>query len=243
MRGRRAGHRKLPVEAGSWLPTFSDMMTLLLAFFVLLLSMSGLDGAALARISAWMRDPAAGGGVYGGSAGAFVADIVKAPSDPAGYRALLTAAGVGLPSGLTRAAGAGADGIVLEHREGVVIVLTDTLLFRPGSALLDPAGKTLLDALTPVIKALDAEVNISGHTDSGPAQGESDPEYLYELSWFRAAAALEHFLQEGVREERFSVSAYGPDKAMYPNDTPEGRRKNRRLEILVKTAPRTASYS
>jgi chemotaxis protein MotB len=219
------------------------MMTLLLAFFVLLLSMSGLDGAALARISAWMRDPATGGGVYGESTDALVAGIVKAPSDTAGYRALLTAAGVGLPSGLTRDAGTGADGMVLEHREGVVIVLTDTLLFRPGSALLEPSGKTLLDALTPAIKALDAEVNISGHTDAGPAQVLPDPEYLYGLSWFRAAAALEHFLQEGARAERFSVSAYGPDKAMYPNDTPEGRRKNRRLEILVKTAPRAASYS
>jgi chemotaxis protein MotB len=242
MTKRRTGRRELPVETGPWLPTFSDMMTLLLAFFVLLLSMSGLDGASLARISAWMRDPA-GGGAYGGNADTHVAGIVKAPSDPAGYRALLNAAGVDLPSGLTHDAGVGADGIVLEHREGVVIVLTDTLLFRPGSALLEPSGKTLLDALTPAIKALDAEVNISGHTDSGPAQGLPDPERLYELSWFRAAAALEHFLHEGVRAERFSVSAYGPDKAMYPNDTPEGRRKNRRLEILVKTAPRTASFS
>jgi chemotaxis protein MotB len=219
------------------------MMTLLLAFFVLLLSMSGLDGAALARISAWMRDPAAGGGVYGGNADTLVAGIVKAPSDPAGYRALMAAAGAGLPSDLTRDAVAGAGGAVFEHREGVVIVLTDTLLFRPGSLFLEPSGKALLDALTPAIKALDAEVNISGHTDSGPTQGMSDPEYLYELSWFRAAAALEHFLQEGVRAERFSVSGYGPDKALYPNDTPEGRRKNRRLEILVKTAPRAASYS
>jgi chemotaxis protein MotB len=219
------------------------MMTLLLAFFVLLLSMSGLDGAALARISAWMRDPAAGGGVSGGSAGTLVAGIVKAPSDPAGYRALLNSAGVRLPSGLTGDAGAGADGVVLEHREGVVIVLTDTLLFRPASALLDPSGKMLLDALTPAVKALDAEVNISGHTDSGPAQGLPDPEYLYDLSWSRAVAVLEHFLHEGVRAERFSVSAYGPDKAMYRNDTPEGRRKNRRLEILVKTAPRADSYS
>jgi chemotaxis protein MotB len=243
MTRRRTGHRELPIETGSWLPTFSDMMTLLLAFFVLLLSMSGLDGASLARISAWMRDPAAGGGAYGGNADTLVAGIVKAPSDPAGYRALLNAAGVGPPSGLTYDAGVGADGIVLEHREGVVIVLTDTLLFRPGSALLEPSGKTLLDALTPAIKVLDAEVNISGHTDSGPAQEVPDPQPLYELSWFRAAAALEHFLQEGVRAERVSVSAYGPDKAMYPNDTPEGRRKNRRLEILVKTAPRAASFS
>jgi chemotaxis protein MotB len=240
---RRVGRGELSAELGPWLPTFSDMMTLLLAFFVLLLSMSGLDGAALARISAWMRDPAAGGGTYGGNADTLVAGIVKAPSDPAGYRALLTAAGISLPSGLTRDAAAGADGAVLEHREGVVIVLTDTLLFRPGSVFLEPSGKALLDALTPAIKALDAEVNISGHTDSAPAHEVSDPEYLYELSWFRATAALEHFLQEGVRAERFSVSGYGPDKTLYPNDAPDGRRKNRRLEILVKTAPRAASYS
>jgi chemotaxis protein MotB len=217
------------------------MMTLLLAFFVLLLSMSGLDGATLARISVWMRDPAGGGEASGGGAEALVADIVAAPSDPAGYRALLSAAGPS--SGSARDAADGTDVAVFKHREGVVIVLTDTLLFRPGSVLLEPSGTALLDALTPAVKALDAEVNISGHTDSGPAQGVSDPEYLYGLSWSRAAAALEHFLQAGVRGERFSVSGYGPDKALYPNDASEGRRKNRRLEILVKTAPQTASYS
>ncbi|MDR2668587.1 MAG: OmpA family protein [Desulfovibrio sp.] len=243
MTRRRAARREIPTEPGLWLPTFSDMMTLLLAFFVLLLSMSGLDGAALARISAWMRDPAAGGGTYGGKAGTLVAGIVKAPSDPAGYRALLTAAAVDPTSDFGRYGAAGADGAVLAHREGVVIILTDALLFRPGSAFLEPSGKALLDALTPAIKALNAEVNISGHTDSGPVHEVSDPEYLYELSWFRAAAALEHFLQGGVQAERFSVSGYGPDKALYPNDTPEGKRKNRRLEILVKTAPLTASYS
>jgi chemotaxis protein MotB len=215
-------------------------MTLLLAFFVLLLSMSGLDGATLARISAWARDPVGGGGAYGETADPLVAGIVDAPTDPAGYRALLAAAE--LPPGPARDEAAAGGVGVLEHREGVVIVLTDTLLFRPGSALLEPSGKKLLDALIPAVKALNAEADIAGHTDSGPAQGTPDPEYLYELSWLRAAAALEHFLHGGLREERFSVSGYGPDKPLYPEGTPEGGRKNPRLEILVKTAPRAASY-
>jgi chemotaxis protein MotB len=217
--------------------TFSDMMTLLLAFFVLLLSMSGLDGAALARISARMRDPASVGVVYGGATDRQFADIVKEPANPAGYRELFV--GVSLQGKSNEAV----EGVsVLEHREGVVIVLTETLLFRPGSALLEPSGKKLLDALTPAIKALDADVNISGYTDSGPAQGLADPAPLYDLSFSRAAAALEHFLQAGVRADRFSVAGYGPDKELYPNDASDGGRKNRRLEILVKTVPRAASY-
>lgn len=122
---------------------------------------------------------------------------------------------------------------ILIRPEGVAIVLSDKLLFRPGSAkLLDPAKKIL----TPVIDVLhymNADVNISGHTDS-----TFDPRIdNYSLSGSRAISVLDYFLDRGLIEHRLSISGYGPEIPLESNETPHGRQANRRVEILVKTAP------
>lgn len=225
----------------AWLVTFSDLMTLLLTFFVLLLSMSSMDVTVITRISAQMRSlshiPLSGPGRVPDR----IELIVRMIKDPANVlekkkrlKDLLFPRDV-LPADL--AAGELDRNLdIMQHPEGVVIVLTEGLLFGPGSAELDGKGKKLLDQLTPVIHAVNADANISGHTDSG--QG-ADP---YRLSFLRGASVLEHFLQNRLKPDRFSVSGYGPDRPMHPNDSEEHRRQNRRVEILLKTTPRIGSY-
>lgn len=227
----------------AWLITFSDMMTLLLTFFVLLLSMSSMDTTVLTRISAQMRSlaplPLSGPGRIPER----IEIIVKLIKDPGNILAkkkrmkdLLFPRDV-LPPELS-AGELDKNLDILQHPEGVVIVLTEGLLFAPGTAVLDAKGKRMLDALTPVIHAVNADTNISGHTDPGPGEGAD----LYRLSFLRAATVLEHFLQNQIKPDRFSVSGYGADKPAHPNDTAEHRQQNRRVEILLKTTPRVGSY-
>ncbi len=227
-----------------WLVTFSDLMTLLLTFFVLLLSMASMDTTTITRISSFSNSLAP----IQHSGASRMSDRVKLVIDLVRdhdnlllqndrIKDLLFPDDIFPPE--MNVADVKANVSILQHPEGVVIVLTDGLLFAEGSAEPDARGRALLDALTPVIHGVNADVNISGHTDSTP----QPPPGNDELSARRALAVLERFLAGKVPPDRFSISAYGPDKPMYANDTPEGRRKNRRVEILLKTAKRLARYT
>lgn len=239
-----ARRKKKREEGGAaWLVTFSDLMTLLLTFFVLLLSMASMDVAKITRISAQMRSmahiPLSGPGRVPERI-EILASMLKDPKNVLEKRNrikdLLFPVEM-LPPELSP--GELAKNLeILQHPEGVVIVLTEGLLFDEGSPALDSTGKKLLDVLTPVIHAVNADANISGHTDAG-ADGRTNP---YGLSYSRAVVVLEHFLQSQVPPDRFSVSGYGPDKPMYPNDSAEHMRQNRRVELLLKTTPRIGSY-
>ncbi len=238
--------RKKKSDSGggaAWLVTFSDLMTLLLTFFVLLLSMASMDVTVITRISAQMRSLSQMTLSGPGRVPERIEMIVKIIKDPANIlqkkdrlKDLLFPRDV-LPAELSHSE-AMKNIEILQHPEGVVIVLTEGLLFAPGSAALDSTGKKLLDVLTPVIHAVNADANISGHT--GP--GEGDATDLYRLSFLRGATVLEHFLQSQLKPDRFSVSGYGPDKPMRPNDSEQNRLQNRRVELLLKTTPRVGSY-
>lgn len=226
-----------------WLITFSDLITLLLAFFVLLLSMSSMDSTTLSRISAFSRglSPAALTGP--GRIPERIQIVVKLLKDPRNVlekksriKDLLFPLDE-LPPEMARG-DLEKNITILEHPEGVVIVLTDSLLFAKGSAELDGNGKKLVAVLAPVLHAVNADINISGHTDTTPVQ---DPDN-YKLSFMRALVVLERLLQAEIPPDRFSISGYGPDKPMHSNATEEGRAQNRRVEILVKTTPRVGSY-
>ena len=238
-----ARRKKKSEEGGAaWLVTFSDLMTLLLTFFVLLLSMASMDTTVITRISAQTQSlsqiPQSGLGRVPERI-QILTRILKDPYNILEKRNRIKDLLFPLDRLPKEISSSDLDKnlSILEHPEGVVIVLTEGLLFREGSAMLDQKGKTLLDLLTPVIHQVNADVNISGHSDAAGEGGDG-----YELSFLRAAGVLEHFLQVPLPADRFSVSGYGPDKPMFSNADSEGRQKNRRVEILLKTTPRVGSY-
>ena len=228
---------------GSWLVTFSDLMTLLLTFFVLLLTMTTMDTTVLTRISAYVSNPDYTDVEAAGKISERIREIIELLRDPDNVFAkqerlkdLLFPDEV-LPPDLLR--GDLEENLrILTHPEGVVIVLTEGLLFPHGSAALDGRGMKLLEGLAPVILGLTSDVNISGHTDPTPSLGMGNDD----LSVFRALAVLDRFLAARIPPDRFSVSGYGADKPMYPNTTADGRAKNNRVEILVKTTQRLGRY-
>ncbi|MCL1940236.1 MAG: OmpA family protein [Desulfovibrionaceae bacterium] len=239
----RRKQKKAGETSAAWLVTFADLMTLLIVFFVLLLSMSTMDTTVLTRISARFASasPIALSGP--GRIPERIQLIVRLLKDPFNVlekrkrlKDLLFPLDV-LPRELAHS-DLEKNLEVLAHPEGVVVVLTEGLLFAEGTHNLDPVGKKLLDALTPVIHAVNADINISGHSDPGTEKTRD----AYELSFMRAASVLDYFLQAKLPPDRFSLSGYGPDRPMFADGDPENGRKNRRVEILLKTTSRISSF-
>jgi chemotaxis protein MotB len=235
--------RKQAVGGQLWLITYADLMTLLLTFFVLLLSMASMDTTAITRISSHPRSlsPLALSGP--GRIPERIRVVVQMIRDPRTVldkknriKDLLFPLDV-LPEEMSGSE-LEKNIAILEHPEGVVIVLTEHLLFAKGSAKLDGKGKKLVAVLTPVMQAVNADINISGHTDATTIQGTNP----YELSLMRALAVLEQLLQAQIPPDRFSVSGYGPDKPMYAGSSEEGQAMNRRVEILIKTTARVGRH-
>ena len=227
-----------------WLVTFSDLITLLLTFFVLLLSMSSMDKPLLTRIMATNDEPSpldhAGRGKVPDEI-RLILEIVKDPNTILDkqdkIKDLLFPNDI-LPPELPP--GKLEENLrILAHPEGVVIVLTEALLFPSSEHKLTPTGMRLLGALVPLLHYSSADVNIAGHTDQTEAVHVGD---AYVLSGMRAMAVLEYFLQQNFLARRFSISGYGPDKPLYPNNTDQNRAQNRRVEILIKTSQWLGRY-
>ncbi len=236
--------KKPPDPGGGWLVTFSDLVTLLLTFFVLLLSMASMDQSFITRVTIM---PAELGFLDKRGAGRvtakikLVSEFLERPWEVLErqdrIKDLLFPDDV-LPPDMDRAT-LDENLKVLAKPEGVALVLTDKLLFPLGKSQLDEGAKRLLYQLVPVLDYLGtADVNIAGYTDNVGGMSPSN----FSLSGERAMSVLTFFVEQGISNQRMTVSAYGPTYPMYSNTTPEGRNQNRRVEILIKTTPHMGGY-
>jgi outer membrane protein OmpA-like peptidoglycan-associated protein len=105
----------------------------------------------------------------------------------------------------------------------------EDLNFETGSTQLTPESGATVNTLVAVLKAYPAvSVALEGHTDS-----TGDPAANKKLSLDRAGAVKALMVTGGIDEGRISSAGYGQDNPVAPNDTEEGRAKNRRLELVV----------
>jgi chemotaxis protein MotB len=227
-----------------WLVTFSDLMTLLLTFFVLLLSMSSMDNAKLTRISASLDRQAVIAHSGSGCIPDRIIEVVQMIEDPETLlekrdriKDLLFPNDI-LP--LELPPGKLEENLrILAHPEGVVIVLNEGILFTAAAYELSPTGGKLLEALLPFLYYTSADVNIAGYTDDGENRPDMSND---ELSGRRAMSVLAYFLQNKLPAARFSISGYGPRRPLEPNTSEQGRARNRRVELLVKTVRWVGRY-
>ncbi|HEX7097170.1 MAG TPA: OmpA family protein [Acidimicrobiales bacterium] len=120
-----------------------------------------------------------------------------------------------------------------EERGLVVTVVTDEVLFSPGSADLAPDGKAVLDALVPALRRFDNPLAIEGHTDNVPINTSRFPSN-WELSTARATSVLRYLVDvHGFAAHRMTASGYGEQRPIGDNATAEGRAANRRVELVV----------
>lgn len=122
-------------------------------------------------------------------------------------------------------------GVLAKGKFLYTVVLTEEgIMFASNESSLSDGAQARLSGLARDLKADNANVylEIQGHTD---ATGE--PDYNVELGLQRAEAARRFLHRQGISLDRMSTISYGEDAPLAPNDTPEGRSKNRRVEIVV----------
>jgi len=228
-----------PPSAPDWIVTFSDMVSLLVTFFVLLLTFSSLSPHEALRLPGWMRGPGGALPSLGGS------DAVKPP----GYEVqseMQLQDGASTPH--ARPVDALADDVERmgqlldeQHLEVDFTAASDGLRmrydarcsFEPGSAVVSDELRRALVELGRSLAPYRHVALIEGHADDHfvPTSEFRDADAL---SAARAAAAAVILTQEGgLAVERVQLAALGSRAPRTPNDTASGRQLNRRIEVRV----------
>jgi chemotaxis protein MotB len=137
------------------------------------------------------------------------------------------------------------EGVEVEQQPtGVKMTLAETLLFPSGVARISDAGAALLNKLASRLKQqITLNVVIAGHTDNVPigAQLEKRFQSNWELSSKRAINIIHYLVSQGIAETRFEAQAFSFMRPLAPNESEDGRSKNRRIEIMLSDAGQDTS--
>lgn len=228
---RRRRRRTESGSTGNWLTTYSDMVTLLLCFFVLLFAFSEVDAQKFRSILSSFRG---GTGVFDGGTSLELLDFETAEQDEM-KRELEE-----LKELLEEYAGENGLGpeitLSIEER-GLVIRFMDKVLFDSGKADLKPESIQILDSIGDILNSeefKDKLIKVEGHTDTDPIIYSSKFPTNWELSAIRATNVLRYLVEEkGIDGNRISSSGYSYHRPIAPNDTPENKQKNRRVDIVI----------
>ncbi|SMC19390.1 chemotaxis protein MotB [Desulfacinum hydrothermale DSM 13146] len=227
--------------SASWMVTFSDLSTLLLTFFVLLLSMSSLNDKAI-RSTFQNFDKSSGILFFKNrqkvrlNSEMAVKDIVKSLKSVylMDVRDLDEVTKVPMDKNLKLVISSG-NALFVKKRwapGSFSFIFGDQLLFESGRAELKPKAYKALEKFAVFLRQAPYRVYVDGHTDSRPVSGRRFASND-ELSLARAMAVARFFVDKArVPPEKVAVGAYGDTQPLMPNTTPEGRRMNRRVELI-----------
>jgi chemotaxis protein MotB len=118
-------------------------------------------------------------------------------------------------------------------RNRMVVELPEGVLFDSARAALKREGEATLAQVAPILSDIEGrQFQIAGHTDNIPIRTVRFPSN-WELSTARAVAVTRFLIEQGMPAERLSAAGYAETEPVADNDTPEGRAKNRRIEIVL----------
>lgn len=226
--------KKVCPEMAPWMITFSDVMTLMLTFFVLLVSMSKIDERRKLV-------------VLGSIIGAFGWDtsydvmstkntkktvdpgVIEDEQDLSMLKPLLWE-------------DAEQDLNFQSNRFVQILSVNAQLLFQPGSTELSQRGREFLDKVAPTVRDIEYPLLIAGHTSSVREElgadyryGDADriPDLSWKLSLGRSLSVYRYLLEQDVAPEKLSIEAYGRFSPQYNPSDPEQREKNRRVDLVL----------
>ena len=116
----------------------------------------------------------------------------------------------------------------------VKILVGNNGLFQIGGTALSPEGTRLISSIARELSGIAADMTVIGYTDNIPVGNNSRFNSNEELSFSRAASTMQVLRDQGITNTRLSAAGFGADSPIATNDTPEGRRQNRRVEIVLK---------
>ncbi len=222
-----------------WLLTYADMITLLMLFFIVLYSMSNIDSGKYKNLAEELQTIFAGGNM-----GIFSSRPIT------GGRGFIEGKGMGFAekemhgrrgTNISRRVQRALQPYILSgkvrvgHNEmGISISLVSDYFFESGSANVIDVSTDLLYSIGDILKDIDNNIRIEGHTDNQPISvTNSRYRSNWELSSQRAINILEYFINYGVKTDRLSAAAYGDSRPLVPNIRPEDRAINRRVDIII----------
>jgi len=214
-----------------WLTTYSDLVTLLLCFFILLFSFSNVDAEKFRSIMASFQG---GSGVLEGGTSLdipinTIEDYIDIEAD---LKSLIEhldeyAETLGLGERLE----------IKPEERGIVIRFMDNVLFDSGSAEIKPQSLEILKSVAEMLNRQEfsnRQIKVEGHTDSDQIIRSSKFPTNWELSSARATNVLRYLVEvENIEGNRVSSSGYSYYRPILPNDTPENKAKNRRVDIVI----------
>ena len=259
-RSRRGGGEEHDAGMERWLLTYADMITLLLALFIVLWSISSVNISKFEQLKASLHQALNGKVIAGSSALLSGGPAVLVPQGsqtptinpvaPVNIRATILSQ---IASSLKRqdtqnlkrvekqvhayVTKHGLSGRLqtsIDERGLVIRVLTDDLLFDPGQATLKPQAAPLLEHVARLLTAhgLTNPIRVEGNTDSVPIS-TAQFHSNWQLSTARATAVLSFLLAHGVQAHRLSVAGYADQRPIATNTTAAGRSLNRRVDVVV----------
>ncbi len=224
--------KKADDQLAPWIISYGDMVTLLLTFFVLLYSFSLVDLRKFKALSTSMSQAFGGGALQSGGDRVIQLFPETAPvARMAPGRDVMEAARKA--ESYLKKEGLGAVASVLPQERGVVIRFQDTVLFDTGQADLKPQAIETAQKLAVYLRTVPNHIRIEGHADNVPIHNERFASN-WELSVARATRFLTFLQSYGdLPPEQLSAAGYGEYRPVARNDTEEGRRKNRRVDVVL----------
>lgn len=222
-----------------WLVTYADMITLLLALFIMLYAISTLDIQRFKALIEEFQALFSGGGSVVMSGGKGMLRLGAPESQKPlvvpllpGKKPEMHDEEETLEKFVEREK---LEGKILIHREErglVVSMLTDGIFFERGSAELSEEAKRVLRQIAPILKGSGRLIRVEGHTCDLPIHTPKYPSN-WELSVARATNVVRYLIACGVPPNRLSAVGYGEFRPMFPNTNEENRRLNRRVDIVL----------
>lgn len=224
-----------------WLTTYSDLVTLLLTFFVLLFSMAQIDKQKFEEFARALQ-------------GTFVSSSSKIDNSGEDFIKLLderydnsthsdNSDGLSKEQKLENAKAEIKQYLVdynlseyitlLEDENAVTLRFDSIILFDLGDAEIKKPGKEVLQKLGDMLKQLEHDIVVQGHTDNLPIETLLYPTN-WELSTKRATNVVIFFVDVcGLQPQKFTATGNAEFRPIKPNDTEENRRKNRRIDVVI----------
>jgi chemotaxis protein MotB len=223
-----------------WLVSYADFITLLMVLFVILYSMGQVDVQKYRRLADSMRSAFTLGGASqivdsqinqaGGNSDDGTSKPIVVPGIPEGPTQSEEVAGQ--LTNMLASQNLGNEVSVQTNIEGVLISLSERLIFQEGQAELPAETLPVLNTIVEMLRPIENKIRLVGHTNNTPSINPNYPTN-WELSLARATSVGKYLMNAGIAPERIVISGQGEYAPIFPNDTDQHKALNARVEIII----------